>query len=872
MTTAEHLEVFGGAVTALAEYSPRQAIDLVAKLNIQLRRDKGYRLFTEKLLMRRSADPIEVSLLMQALNSIVANNIRWIAIFNCLRLVAKRKPVFDRPPTGLIALGREIDDPWGRALAYTKIVSIEKHYGLSPNLEKIIEDFDKAIEKIDQRWVVPEVSFQFVEAIASVDKAIASKRLSGFQKDLQIKPIPSSQYEELIAELARLTIVSFSGTLKHRIDSDESLMSVISIINESASAARRAILYSDLAMRAYSYYRKDVLDKVCEQCLLPLIKAAESEGCYIHQRVIECSFVALHLFNQSFADNLLSKIERDRQDECRQEAVLFYTTGHTTHEPHDDNFLRNARLSWQAATTAVALIVNISSDSAMVASIQYFVNACLAKGSINEISLSQRIDLAGRILEKINRDLPDINNIKHKGWQIVSRALCFKLKNEQNETVWRQMILDAEAVPNISDSVYVLSSIAPCFPSKFAVEKAAMIKEAERRLGSIPSKVDRVRRSISMSSDSFTAETENVIAKRLLVKAMKDSLLLKDGEAATEAQRDIIDQAYQIDKDFAEDLIKQIDDDPARSRALSMAKARLKTNKAKGAVLEKRYDDLGMNIRDIGAIGWKMLGGLNANKQQAQRQEEIGQLMGTVLNANVQQSLGFYWWYLRNIQLKYQHSIGQSRSTLVPLFELTRLAALLTIKLGNRVCGISSISENVHISDHDNLLIASGSRELAFDHIKSWLDECEDGELLLCDPYFKPKNIDFIKDLYFYKDVLSFAILTCTSEVSSGDLDAEYGAAWADISHVEPPPLKIVHVYFDGAKSHSPIHDRWLLCGNRGLRIGTSIGSIGTSKLSELSRLDEGEVTEIRKALTPFLILNERWLEGRKLRYRVVQW
>ena len=871
-TTAEHLDVFRGAVTALAESSPQQALGLIATLNIQDRRDKGYRLFAEKLLSRRSTDPIEVALLMQALNSIIAKDIRWAAIFSCLSLVANRKPIFDKKPTGLIALGQAIDDPLGRALAFTKSVLIEKHYGLASTLEETSSKFDEAVNDIDQRWMVPDVCFKFIEAIAGVDKNVASKRLSSYQKELHQRPVCSPEYARLIFELGRLTVVSFSGTLKHKFDSDESLMSVMSVIEESASAVQRVVLYSDLAMRAYTNGRKDILDKVCEQRLMPLIRVVESERNYIYQRVIECAFVALHLYNQSVANNLLKIAEKERQDDCRQEAVLFYVTGHTTHEPHDDESFRSAKITWGSATTVVDLIAEISTDSAMVSSVQKLVNACRAKASMNEISASQRAGLAGRILEKVTRDLPDLNNIQHKGWQIIAKAMSFKLKDEQNADKWKQLIVEAEGVPNTSDSVYVLSSIAPCFPSKFSVEKLALMKEAERRLGLIPSKVDRIRRSISMSSDSFTVETENVIAKRLLIKAMKDSLLLKDGEAATEAQRDIIDQAYQIDKDFAEELIELIDDDPARARALRVAKERLKTHKVKGAMLDKRYDELGMDVNDIGAVGWQMLGGLNANKQQPQRQEEIGRLMGKILHTNIQQSIGFYWWYLRNLQFKYQHSATQSKSALAPLFEVTRLAALLTTKLGNRICGSGSTIMDSLTADHGNLLIASGSRELAYAYIKSWLDQCGDTEVLLCDPYFRPRDIDFIKDLFFHKDDLSFSILTCTSDVSTGDLDAEYSAAWADTAHVEPPPLKVVHVYFDGENSKSTIHDRWLLCGNSGLRIGTSVGSIGKAKLAELSRLAEGEVAEVRRALSPFLMHSERWLEGKKLKYRLVQW
>lgn len=873
-TTAEHLDVFSGAVTALSESSPRQAIELVAKLNVQNRRDKGYRLFAEKLVSRRSTDPIESALLMQALNSIMAKDIRWAAIFTCLKLVEKRKPIFDRAPLGLISVGHAIEDPLGRALALTKTILIEKHYGTNSNLANSALKFDETVAKIDQRWILPEVCFKFIEAVAGIDKDIASKRLTAYQKELQLRPACPPEHAKLIFELGRLTVVSFSGTLKHRFDSDESLMSVFSVVEESASGTRRATLYADLAMRAYSYGRKDILDKVCEQRLLPLIRSFESDNIYNYQRAIECSFVALHLYNQSVANNLLKIVEPSRQDECRQEAVFFYVTGHTTHEPHDDEAFRSAKVTWGCATTIVDLIENMTDDSAMVSSIQYLVNACLAKSSMNEISASQRAGLAGRVLEKITRDLPDARNIKHQGWKVIATSLCFKLKDEQNVAKWRDLIKQAEDVPNTSDSVYVLSNVASWLPSKLAPEKSELIKEAERRLGSIPSKIDRIRRSISMSSDSFSAETENAIAKRLLAKAMKDSLLLKDSEAATEAQKDIIDQAYQIDKDFAEDLIKLIDDDPARSRALILAKERLKTHKAKGAMLDKRYDDIIVNASDIGATGWLMVGGLNANKQQAQRPEEIGKLMNRVLHINVEKSMGFYWWYLRNLQLKYQHNAGQSKTILAPLFEVTRLAALLTIKLGSRICGSGSGSSigDVRPVCHDNLMLAAGSRELAHAHIKTWLEQCTDKEVLLCDPYFKPENIDFIKDLYFHKDELSFTILTCTSEISTGDLDAEYGSAWANIAHVEPPSLKVVHVNFDGQKSQSTIHDRWLLCGNSGLRIGTSVGSIGNSKLSELSRITGDEVSEVRRALNPFLTLSERWLEGRKLKYRVVQW
>jgi hypothetical protein len=366
-TTAEHLDVFSGAVTALSESSPKQAIELVAKLNTHSRRDSGYKLFAEKLICRRSVDPINLALLLQALNSISAKEIRWTAIFSCLTLVAKRKPTFDSPPAGLVALGNGIGDPFGRALALTKSILIEKHYGFGGDLQKSTTLFDETVSRIDQRWVVPEVCFKFIEATSAIDKSAASTRLSNYQKEMQKQPVHSPEYARLLFDLGSLTVVSFAGTLHHKFDSDETLTSVATIIQQTNSAIRRATLFADLAMRAYCCGRKDVLDKVCSQWLVPLVMSSETERDYIFQKVIENSFTALHAYNQAVANNFIQNVEKNRQDECRQEAVLFYVTRHTTSEPYDDETLRGVKVSWETAATVVDLIDQMTTDGAIVA-------------------------------------------------------------------------------------------------------------------------------------------------------------------------------------------------------------------------------------------------------------------------------------------------------------------------------------------------------------------------------------------------------------------------------------------------------------------------------------------------------------------------
>lgn len=871
-TTAEHLDVFKGAVSALIESNPALALSVVEKINTEERRDKAYRLFSETLISRRSKSAIPQTLLLRSLNSIVDERVRWPAIVNCLSLVAKHKPAFDMAPVGLVAMGRGIDDPTGRAHALSWSTIVSEHYGLGVDSCKAIAQFRETLDAMDQGWLVPKLNYWFIERLAQVDKTAASKMLAEYQCDLGRQHVASQDHVELLSKLAHLTCVSFAGTLRHRLDTEEMFGSVQEVIDGIPSLLSRVTLNVDLAMRAFSENRRDVGDRICEQRLIPLIRNSEKESRFLYRRLVERSFSALHLWNQGVAETLLSTLPRQIQDECRTALAFYYVTGITTSEPQEDKLLKNSRMTWASAITVVELIERMSVDNLMVGAIEDLALGATSRASINEISSSQRATLGGRLLQKIDRDLPDSQNVKHKGWQIVAKAYCYKLMGDTSSDKWIDLISQAKSVPNTSDSVYVLSLIIPHLPPKLANERNAAIKEAETRLKLIPSKIDSVRRAISMSSSSFSGEVDDALAKRLLTTAMKESLALSDSEAASDAQRTIIDQAYQVDKQFAEELVKLIDDDPARIRAKAVAEKSLKSQKTHEAVLDKRYGEIRDDVYEIGSVGWRMLGGLNSNKIPPQKLDDASKLLPQLTRCTLDHSFGYYWWYLRNLQYKYAHSAAQSKANLVPLFEVTRLAAMLTDRITRRVCGGRAIQEVSGLSRSENFMVVPGHADDVLAYIKEWLDKADGREVLLCDPYFKVENIDFIKELSFHKEGLSFVILNCTTEFASGELDSEYEAAWSRIAHVQPPPMRAVHVTYEGEKSRSPIHDRWILCGNSGLRIGTSVGSISGNKLSEISKINAEDLAAIRDALSRFTDMKERTLEGRRLKYRVVQW
>ena len=871
-TTAEHLDVFKGAVSALAEFSPIEAVTLIGKLNTQDRRDEAYAVFSERLLTRRSSAPIPNALLLKVMNSITADEVRWPAIVSCLRILAKSSPSLEQPPLGLIALGRSIGDSLGRAYAIISAVTVAKNYSLNLKTPELITEFDETVERVDQVWRVAELRYRFVEALSKTDLEVASSKLSQYQAQGGPTNHVTPDFARLLIELCRFTVIAFAGNLKHRLDTDESIESTLTVVSLSPSVVEQVRLLTDLIMRAYSSHRSDVVSKVCEYHVMPIIRNHSGGGAYLRQRITTEAFPGLFLWNQAVARSLISDWPREVQDSCKSDVIHYYVTGNTIQEPYSDSTFKGSRITWATALTIVQLIEELTVDNVMVMSIETFVKSALSKSSINEINSSQRASLAGRLLTKIDRDLPDRNNIAHLGWQVVARAYCFLLMGEGTPRKWDKLLADARAIPNASDRVYVMTAVASCLLPKFASLKSELIRDAEAALKSIPSRIDAIRRAVSISNASTSSEMDDAIAKRLLTQAMKDSLLLKDQESASETQRTIIDQAYKVEKSFAEELVKLVDSDPARHRARHVVKASLATQKTRGALLAKRYGEVDENLEEIGSISWKMLGDLNSGTLPPEKQDELGKLLSKVYRCTVEEAGGFYWWYLRNLQVKYAHSLPQSRAVLIPLFEVTRLAAMLTHRIGRRICGGAELLFSQDSSRGSNLVVGPGSRGDAMDFIKRWIDEQLGSEVLICDPYFKFDNIDFVRDLSFHKSGLEFEILTCASDESTGDLESLYGSAWARIAHVQPPPLRAVHVTYEGDRSVSPIHDRWLFCGQAGLRIGTSVGSFGISRISEISTVTEVEAQAIRSALQPFVDLRERTLEGRRLKYKVVQW
>jgi len=168
-----------------------------------------------------------------------------------------------------------------------------------------------------------------------------------------------------------------------------------------------------------------------------------------------------------------------------------------------------------------------------------------------------------------------------------------------------------------------------------------------------------------------------------------------------------------------------------------------------------------------------------------------------------------------------------------------------------------------------SLVIKEGDREVAHRFLADWLARNARSYLTVVDQYFGPNDLSMLLMVPAATPDLRVRVLTSGQHqdrsVGTTDIAEFYRRAWRDISDQDPPPTEVVVLRLEKT-GLSPVHDRWLLTMNAGLRLGTSFNSLG-SKISEISVLTPAEAALRDEEIRPYLERERRSYEGQRLQY-----
>ena len=88
--------------------------------------------------------------------------------------------------------------------------------------------------------------------------------------------------------------------------------------------------------------------------------------------------------------------------------------------------------------------------------------------------------------------------------------------------------------------------------------------------------------------------------------------------------------------------------------------------------------------------------------------------------------------------------------------------------------------------------------------------------------------------------------------------EKEFKKYWKKISDEFPPFTNITFTWIAQKNNDTPFHDRWIITKNSGIRVGTSLNSLGLNKDSELSVMKPTDSLKIQENLLKEYIRNRK--------------
>lgn len=353
-------------------------------------------------------------------------------------------------------------------------------------------------------------------------------------------------------------------------------------------------------------------------------------------------------------------------------------------------------------------------------------------------------------------------------------------------------------------------------------------------------------------------EIDKPLSKECLKLAWKETLPM-DITTLPNSRRRIIDFAHRIDPEFASSLASESDDDPGRELAREQAKQRLELLKRRERVYSGENDALKPDQNDVECIEFAkmMLSGLNSNRINSFHIDFTRQHIKKASQMNLKDAYEVLSWVIENAVRRYSDT-DQAKSLLRPLYEASRLSTELAFRIAARIQSItdSGISAARHTAASENSLIHNGEREKALTFIKDFVSKATDF-IIITDPYFGLEELEFVKLIRGENLIIPIFILTSRKHQQDTRIqqpwDETYQSYWRmNISDSDPGEVTVIMIGNVKTGSH-PIHDRWCLSENSGLRIGTSVKSLGSGRITEISPISKTESVPLIAELNRYI-------------------
>lgn len=869
--TADHFGVAKGAVRSLAVHCTDEVAALARSLNTAKRRSYALREIIQRWA-REAADKLPWSTLLGIVRAIEIEPIRDQSVTLLTRLAARDQVAVDQGELfQLESLIHEISDSVERSKAACfLLIACNRHTdqdAVSPLTPRITEIIETSWKSIDNAWERVDIAFKIAQLIASASPDLSREYLKQAEIIRQGDWLHGGATAESYMAVVRLLIRVYAGLVRSGAKEDGDYQTLRAAIDRIPSAGERAVLWAETALRCVDASEEEARGYVIEH-VEPLIEDLPRADRANRDSVIADVAPALYLVNKETTVDLLRTTLPHLRETAVRNIVEWVANRKAPRDPYEYVFGSSDQASYDELRRVVDLLSLCEEDTQLFFNIVSLVDAAAPLRGNPVLSRVQRDRLAQLFTELVAEKLPDPANITHEGYSIAATAHIGRLRNEKNGAFWEDLIGRAEKISNTSDQSYVLGFIALNMTStKFHLKRVELMKAAQDKVKQIPSRYDAVGRLEALAEVAYPFDSQ--LTRQLLKAGMESAAGVAEGGRID--PRALLDVAHKVDPDFAASLSKMFDDDRSEPRSKARLKHRMELMRVRRQLLDEpaKLNREDVRAATLSAAAWRSLGSLVARRVPPQSAADAAEALRLAAGMHLDDSYALYAWYLENL-IRHPAETGHGTRYLHPAFQGVALSAELLAKIAG--AGRQDYRRIEQKRASESLLVKAGAREGAIRFIAEWLRDGVEDAVKVCDPYFGPGGLDLVRLIREADRDCHIQILTSRKHQQQLNLqepwEEAYRTAWRSISDASAGVVDVV-VAGIGSGGQLPIHDRWILSGGRGLRLGTSYNALGKSRESELSIMAAEEASDREREVDGYLNRDRRTHSGEQLRYTI---
>lgn len=868
--TADQFEILKDSIKIESTIKIKNAMQWAERLNIKYRIHEAYELIVSHTA--KVCEEVNIEEMCDIITKIKNEPLRKKAATSLLKRCIKMKNISQNEWRRLIKLKNKFTDyKFNCEINISLLKIIEKVSDIKSNdAEKIKQSIKDNWGKIDGDWKKVDLGFFLHSKAHSIDENLSSEIL---KETLEIRGdeyLYSDEIAQAHLDSVDLALRVLNYMIREKVSVDKEIEKIIVIINGLPRLSFRIRELSRLCSALQNAEKADNAARIIELHILKEIEKIEPRSdlfrtCFYWAAPIIAKY-NLEEFKKHY-----SKIEyeEDFQDMCIYFTFNYFFEKIILGDPFDPIKNYKSDLSFKCLNNLLTIISLSKSLNTT-----YILSQKISKVIIEKyykdkkITGSQYRDLKQKFEKIINEIIKPSEYINHSGYFICAKGLLYDLEQCKDRQKWINLIEEAEYINNNSDRAFIFSSIAEICPVSFKDIRSELYKKSLKIIENLPSALDKINRYEDLSEK--VRLFDKTMAKECIKQGLGISTLV-DTDDIEQKRRSLIDIAYSMDNEYGESLSTIFDSDPAKR---STIEENIKRKKEDLRITEKMNSDkdLAYNHK-LPSIAWKSLGKLNANNMKIDRKNtNYMNLLKSICLYDPHDMYALVSFYIATLSISAKGE-ENARKILYPVFN----TIVSNIGLFLKMYKVGSLRLENHKEDHEQIVIEPDRQDDAVNFLKSWISRLHGKTIYIVDKYFHLEDLSTISKSINNDPNYKIKIFTVqkreeeilNSSGSNNSLDVVLEDYWK--TNICSESIPEIHITFASIKGESdeefPLHDRWWLSDNGGIRLGTSINSLGRS-FSEISVLTNRQYQNIEQTIGGFLDESQREIKGKKIRYK----